>query len=78
MDAVHGRGRGILDMDSEPSYGLLSYALDSIGIEPGLMLGDPGMALWLLVLVTAWWSFSYATVKGSVPRLGTGPGYGSD
>jgi multiple sugar transport system permease protein len=45
-----------------PSYGLLSYALDSVGIEPGLMLGDPGLALWLLVLVTAWWSFSYATV----------------
>jgi len=45
-----------------PSYGLLSYALDSIGITPGLMLGDPGLALWLLVLVTAWWSFSYATV----------------
>ena len=56
-----------------PSYGLLSYALDSVGIEPGLMLGDPGMALWLLVLVTAWWSFSYATVMmaaavQSVPR----------
>jgi multiple sugar transport system permease protein len=56
-----------------PSYGLLSYALDGIGIEPGLMLGDPSMALWLLVLVTAWWSFSYATVMmaaavQSVPR----------
>jgi multiple sugar transport system permease protein len=56
-----------------PSYGLLSYALDSLGIEPGLMLGDPSMALWLLVLVTAWWSFSYATVMmaaavQSVPR----------
>jgi multiple sugar transport system permease protein len=56
-----------------PSYGLLSYALDSIGVEPGLMLGDPSMALWLLVLVTAWWSFSYVTVMmaaavQSVPR----------
>jgi multiple sugar transport system permease protein len=56
-----------------PSYGLLSYALDGLGIEPGLMLGDPGIALWLLVLVTAWWSFSYATVMmaaavQSVPR----------
>jgi multiple sugar transport system permease protein len=43
------------------------------GIEPGLMLGDASMALWLLVLVTAWWSFSYATVMmaaavQSVPR----------
>ena len=56
-----------------PSYGLIRFGLDSIGIEPGLMLGDPGLALWLMVLVTAWWSFSYAMVMmsaavQSVPR----------
>jgi multiple sugar transport system permease protein len=56
-----------------PSYGLISYALDSVGIGGGLMLGDPRLALWLMVMVTAWWSFSYATVMmtaavQSVPR----------
>jgi len=56
-----------------PSYGLIRFGLESIGVEPGLMLGDPGLALWLMVLVTAWWSFSYAMVMmsaavQSVPR----------
>ena len=36
-----------------PSYGPISYALKSIGITPGLMLGDPGIALPLLIAVTA-------------------------
>ena len=56
-----------------PSYGLLAFGLGELGIEPGLMLGDPVLALPLMVLVTAWWSFPYATVMmsaalQSVPR----------
>ena len=48
-----------------PSYGPISYALKSIGITPGLMLGDPGIALPLLIAVTAWWSFPYVMVMMS-------------
>ena len=56
-----------------PSYGLIAFGLGELGIEPGLMLGDPALALPLMVLVTAWWSFPYATVMmsaalQSVPR----------
>jgi len=53
-----------------PSYGLIRFGLESIGVEPGLMLGDPGLALWLMVLVTAWWSFSYAMVMMSAAVQG--------
>jgi multiple sugar transport system permease protein len=45
-----------------PSYGPISYAIKTIGLSPGLMLGDPDIALFLLILVTAWWSFPYVMV----------------
>ena len=45
-----------------PSYGPISYSMRQLGISPGLMLGDPELALWLTVLVTSWWSFPYAMV----------------
>ena len=40
-----------------PSYGPISYSMRQLGMSPGLMLGDPELALWLTVLVTSWWSF---------------------
>lgn len=45
-----------------PSYGPISYSMRQLGMSPGLMLGDPELALWLTVLVTSWWSFPYAMV----------------
>lgn len=45
-----------------PSYGPISYFLRQLGIAPGLMLGDPELALWLTILVTSWWSFPYVMV----------------
>jgi multiple sugar transport system permease protein len=48
-----------------PSYGPMSYLMRSLGIEPGLMLGDPSLALVLVILVTAWWSFPYVMVMMS-------------
>src|SRR6185369_17192013 len=46
-----------------PSYGPISYAMKYVGLtKPGLMLGDPGIALLLLIVVTAWWSFPYVMV----------------
>jgi multiple sugar transport system permease protein len=45
-----------------PSYGPIGHFMKQVGIAPGLMLGDPGLALWLTVLVTAWWSFPYVMV----------------
>jgi multiple sugar transport system permease protein len=48
-----------------PSYGPISYAAQSIGLTPGLMLGDPSIALLLLIAVTAWWSFPYVMVMMS-------------
>jgi ABC-type sugar transport system permease subunit len=48
-----------------PSYGPISYAMQSVGLTPGLMLGDPGVALLLLIVVTAWWSFPYVMVMMS-------------
>jgi multiple sugar transport system permease protein len=45
-----------------PSYGPISYSMREVGLSPGLMLGDPELALWLTVLVTSWWSFPYAMV----------------
>jgi multiple sugar transport system permease protein len=45
-----------------PSYGPIPYTIRALGLSPGLMLGDPELALWLTVLVTSWWSFPYAMV----------------
>ena len=45
-----------------PSYGPISYSMRQVGLNPGLMLGDPELALWLTILVTSWWSFPYAMV----------------
>jgi ABC-type sugar transport system permease subunit len=48
-----------------PSYGPMSYLMRSLGVEPGLMLGEPSLALLLVILVTAWWSFPYVMVMMS-------------
>lgn len=48
-----------------PSYGPVTYLLRSIGVTPGLLLGDPAIALVLVILITAWWSFPYAMVMMS-------------
>lgn len=45
-----------------PSYGPISHSMRQLGVSPGLMLGDPELALWLTILVTSWWSFPYAMV----------------
>lgn len=45
-----------------PTFGPLTASLRSLGISPGLMLGDPSLALILVILVTVWWSFPYAMV----------------
>lgn len=45
-----------------PSFGPVPYMIQKLGIDPGLMLGDPGMALPLITIVTAWWSFPYVMV----------------
>ncbi|MGH7118188.1 MAG: carbohydrate ABC transporter permease [Acetobacteraceae bacterium] len=56
-----------------PSFGPVAYFLGEAGITPGLMLGDPRMALSLVIVVTSWWSFPYVMVLvsaaiQSVPR----------
>lgn len=53
-----------------PSYGPISYLMRSLGVEPGLMLGDPALALVLITLVTAWWSFPYVMVMMSAALQG--------
>ncbi|MBV8918949.1 carbohydrate ABC transporter permease [Bradyrhizobium sp.] len=53
-----------------PSYGPISYGMKSVGLTPGLMLGDPGVALLLLIVVTAWWSFPYVMVMMSAALQG--------
>ncbi len=53
-----------------PSYGPMSYLMRSMGIEPGLMLGEPSLALVLVILVTAWWSFPYVMVMMSASLQG--------
>ena len=45
-----------------PAYGPVSYVFQSLGVSSGLMLGDPDVALYLLVVVTAWWLFPYVMV----------------
>lgn len=53
-----------------PSYGPISYLMRSLGLEPGLMLGDPSLALILVIAVTAWWSFPYVVVMMSAALQG--------
>jgi multiple sugar transport system permease protein len=48
-----------------PSFGPVPYVVQKLGIDPGLMLGDPGMALPLIIIVTAWWSFPYVMVMAT-------------
>lgn len=45
-----------------PAYGPVNYALQSVGVSPGLMLGDPDVAIYLLIIATGWWSFPYVMV----------------
>jgi multiple sugar transport system permease protein len=56
-----------------PSFGPVTYFLNEAGLSPGLMLGDPDLALWLTILVASWWSFPYVMVLvsaaiQSIPR----------
>ncbi|WP_083198448.1 carbohydrate ABC transporter permease [Pararhizobium polonicum] len=48
-----------------PSFGPIPYLIQAAGFDPGLMLGDPGLALPLITLVTAWWSFPYVMVMAT-------------
>jgi multiple sugar transport system permease protein len=45
-----------------PSYGPVRYLFSLVGYETGLLLGDPDLAIWLIVGASAWWSFPYAMV----------------
>ncbi|MBL4929422.1 sugar ABC transporter permease [Tabrizicola sp. KVB23] len=45
-----------------PSYGPVRYLLSLAGYDTGLLLGDPDLAIWLIVGASAWWSFPYAMV----------------
>jgi multiple sugar transport system permease protein len=63
--AMFARTLLLLPWTLNPSYGPISYLLRSLGIEPGLMLGEPSLALILVILVTAWWSFPYVMVMMS-------------
>jgi multiple sugar transport system permease protein len=56
-----------------PSYGPVQYGMQRLGLGASLLLGDPRLALPLLIVVTAWWSFPFAMVLTSaalqsVPR----------
>ena len=53
-----------------PSYGPVRYGLSLLAVPAGLMLGDPDLALPLLVVATAWWSFPYAMVLISASLQG--------
>jgi ABC-type sugar transport system permease subunit len=53
-----------------PSYGPVAYVMRLLGIQPGLMLGDPRLALPILILITGWWSFPYAMVMLSAALQG--------
>ena len=45
-----------------PSYGLVRHLLSLVQLPAGLMLGEPDLALWLVILTAGWWSFPYAMV----------------
>jgi len=45
-----------------PTYGPIAYSAKAIGLDPGLLLGDPHLALFLMIVVSAWWSFPYVMV----------------
>lgn len=48
-----------------PSFGPVTYFMQQAGFSPGLMLGNPDIALSLIILVTSWWSFPYVMVMTS-------------
>lgn len=48
-----------------PSFGPIPYLIQRVGWNPGLMLGDPDLALTLTILVTSWWSFPYVMVMAT-------------
>jgi multiple sugar transport system permease protein len=48
-----------------PSFGPIPYLIKLARLDPGLMLGDPDLALWFTILVTAWWSFPYVMVMAT-------------
>jgi multiple sugar transport system permease protein len=48
-----------------PSYGPVEYILQRIGLGASLLLGDPRLAMPLLILITVWWSFPFAMVMTS-------------
>lgn len=45
-----------------PSYGPVKYLISTLGVDAGLMLGNPDVAIWLVILAAGWWSFPYAMV----------------
>ncbi|AMJ61544.1 hypothetical protein AXW83_15635 [Bosea sp. PAMC 26642] len=53
-----------------PSYGPVAYVARVLGFDAGLLLGDPDQALYLVILITAWWSFPYAMVMMSAALQG--------
>jgi multiple sugar transport system permease protein len=53
-----------------PSYGPIAYVIGLAGLSPGLMLGDLTLALPLVILISAWWSFPYAMVVMSAALQG--------
>jgi sn-glycerol 3-phosphate transport system permease protein len=46
----------------DPQYGLVTYLLLLCGLRPVNWLGNPGLALWTLVLVTVWKTVGYPMV----------------
>lgn len=46
----------------DPQYGLVTYLLRLVGLPAVNWLGDPGIALWTLVLVTVWKTVGYPMV----------------
>jgi multiple sugar transport system permease protein len=48
-----------------PSYGPVAYVMHRVGFGASLLLGDPRLAMPLLILITVWWSFPFAMVMTS-------------
>ncbi len=48
-----------------PSYGPVAYWMQKMGAGASLLLGDPRLAMPLLILITVWWSFPFAMVLTS-------------